>query len=135
MKFNYEFEFDVDEFVEYVEEDFFEYTKERTFYKESDDKEWITDKLYDWCVDTVCPSFFIISKDIDDNTKKYCPQIIDRAYEILKEKKKTREAFKVHLKAIKEFCKNYYDVKQVNNGCLNCPLSDYCGTFINRWEL
>jgi len=135
MKFNYEFEFDVEEFANWLEEGFFEYTKERTFYGERDDKAWIADKLYDWCGDTEYPSILIISTDIEDDTKKYYPQIVDKAYEILKERynekeeeEKEKEIMK-HLRIISDYCEEQCD-------CFKCPIQKICesGT-IGSWRL
>ena len=138
MKFNYEFEFDVEEFADYIEGDFFDYLvgRKEPFKEEQRNKKWITDKLYDWYSDTSCPSILIISQDIEDNTKKYYPQIVEEAYEILKRKyneyKEMKEAemieeLKPHLKAIKEYCKN-------RATCNGCPLDNFCNLSFDCWE-
>lgn len=133
MKFNYEFEFDVDDFVEYVEEDYFD---DDTEYDERTNKAWLEDKLYYYADGCDFP-LTIIQKDLKCFGGKsiYCQKIIDTTYEILEnkrakleeEEKKSKE-IKAHFRAIKDSCDNR------NSDCQGCPNSDYCGVFINRWE-
>ena len=139
MKFNYEFEFDVDDFADWFEEDFFDMIDDgEGIFTEERNKEWIADKLYDWCSDTSCPSILIISQDIEDNTKKYFPQIVDEAYEILKkkyeemrdaEKNKEKEEIMEHLRIIADYCEKQSE-------CYKCPIKEICDEgSIGDWRI
>lgn len=133
MKFNYEFEFDVDEFANWIEEHFFEIVNNNEGnFNEGFDKNWIEDKLYNWCCDENCPRDLILQYDMDNQTKRYYPQIVDEAYEILKKKYKEMKEFnedeelKAHVKAIGEYCEN-------RATCNDCPLNKYCCEPFDHW--
>lgn len=130
MKINYEFEFDVDDFVEYVEENYFDNDTE---YDERTNKAWLEDKLYYYVDDCDFP-LTIIQKDLKCFGGKsiYCQKIIDTTYEILEnkrvkleEEKKSKE-LKAHVRAIREYCEN-------RATCNDCPLNKYCTEPFDHW--
>lgn len=125
MKFNYEFEFDIDDFVEYVEEDYFDDDIE---YDERTNKAWLEDRLY-YYVDGCDFPLTIIQNDLKCFRGKniYCQKIIDTTYEILEnkrakleeEKGKEKEEIMEHLRFITDYCE-----KQCN--CIDCPMYEIC---------
>lgn len=124
MKFDYEFEFDVESFAEWIEEDYFD----DDFYEEDEEmnKTWLKDKLYNYVEDSDSIPLLLIREDIDDyGSKSYASKIVDKAYDILEEKKiklekeEEKEEIMEHLRFITDYCE-----KQCN--CIDCPMYEIC---------
>lgn len=126
MKFNYEFEFDVESFAQWVEE---EYEYFDCDYTEEENKQRLIKMLYNYVEDSDSIPLIIIREDIDCyGSKKYASKIVDNAYEILEEEKrimleekkgKEKEEIMEHLRFITDYCE-----KQCN--CIDCPMYEIC---------
>lgn len=133
MKFYYEFEFDVNSFAEWVEEEYFNCDYDI----EERNRTRLLNMLYNYVEDTDSIPLSIIREDIDDyNGKKYASKIIDKACEILEEKKiklkeeEEKEEIMEHLRFIRDYCEKQCD-------CFDCPIKEFCesDTGIGSWRI
>ena len=125
MNFNYGFDFDLDDFVEYVEDDYFD---DEVEYNEEADKEWLKSRLYDYVGDDIdIPSLLVIRSDLKccGGKEIYVQQIVDKAYEILENKRvglkkeEERKELNKHLQAIEDYCNK-------GENCFGCPMGAAC---------
>lgn len=122
MKFNYEFEFDLDFFVESVEDDYLD----DDFGEDKEaDKAWLRDRLESFVIDdNEIPSLIIYNEIINYNGRNYVQKIVDKVYEILKEKrmenrkKQKKRELMGHIQALKDYCNN--------QTCCECLLKNSC---------